>query len=154
MLNEEERREIEEEFRHYEDRQACCVEALKVIQKHRGWVSDQAIEDLVPVLGMTPAELDAVATFYPLIFRKPVGRHVIFVCDSVSCWVMGYEEVLEKLKARLGIPLGGTTGDRRFTLLPISCIGACDHAPAIMVDGELHGDMDPGKIEGILERYP
>ncbi len=153
MLTDEERREIEEALGSCGDRRGACVDALKVIQKHRGWVSDEAVNDLVPVLGMSAEEIDAVATFYPLIFRKPVGRHVIFVCDGVSCWVMGYEGLLAALTDRLGIAVGGTTEDRRFTLLPISCIGACDHAPAIMVDGDLYGDVSPESLGEILEKY-
>ena len=114
-----------------------------------GWVSDEDIRELAPLLGMTPDELDAVATFYPFIFRRPVGRHVIFVCDSVSCWVMGYESLLTRLKERLGIAMGETTPDGRFTLLPVSCIGACDRAPAMMIDRDLHVDLDPEKIDTI-----
>lgn len=153
MLTDEERREIDEAVGSYGHDRAACVDALKIIQKHRGWVSEEAIVDLVPVLGMTAEELDAVATFYPLIFRKPVGRHVIFVCDSVTCWVMGHEMLLQKLKHHLGISIGETTEDGRFTLLPVSCIGACDHAPAIMVDGELHRSVTPVTIGEILEKY-
>ena len=72
---------------------------------------------------------------------------MILVCDSVSCWVMGYEQVCEYLRDRLGIDLGETTADGRFTLLPVVCLGACDHAPAMMIDDELHGDLTPEKID-------
>ena len=78
------------------------------------------------MLGMSLADLESVATFYSLIFRKPVGRHVILLCDSVSCWIMGYETVRDHLRRRLGIDLGETTPDGRFTLLTIPCLGACD----------------------------
>ena len=98
-------------------------------------------------------DLDGVATFYNLIFRKPVGRHVVMVCDSVSCWIMGYERVRDQMSKRLGIKMGETTSDGRFTLLPIVCLGTCDHAPAMMVDGDLHRDLDPQKLDGILEKY-
>jgi NADH-quinone oxidoreductase subunit E len=102
---------------------------------------------------MSVEELDGVATFYNLVFRKPVGRHVMMVCDSVSCWLTGYEEVHKDITKRLGINFGETTADGRFTLLPIVCLGACDRAPAMMVDGNLHPDLDAQKIEGILEEY-
>ena len=102
---------------------------------------------------MTPDELDGVATFYNLIFRKPVGKHVILVCDSVSCWIMGYEEVRSHLLNRLGIQFGQTTGDGRFTLLPVPCLGACDQAPAMMVNDKLYGNLDPAKIDEILEAH-
>ena len=102
---------------------------------------------------MTPDELDSVATFYNLIFRKPVGRHVILICDSVSCWVMGYRGMEEHLKARLGIGFGETTADGRFTLLPNACLGVCERAPAMMIDEDLHTDLHPEKIDQILEKY-
>lgn len=154
MLTEEERREIEAELSHYEDRSAACLGAMKVVQRHRGYVSDESLHDLGELLGMTPAELDGVATFYNLIFRRPVGRHVILVCNSVSCWIMGYEDVKSHLTRLLGVDFGETTPDGRFTLLPIVCLGACDHAPAMMVDEDLHGDLTPEKLEAILASYP
>jgi NADH-quinone oxidoreductase subunit E len=154
MLTAQEIEEIEAEYPRYEQRQAVSVEALKIVQRHRGWVSDEALADVARLLEMDVAELDAVATFYNLIFRRPTGRHVILVCDSVSCWVMGGETVRERLEARLGIGLGETTADGRFTLLPVVCLGACHQAPAMMIDDDLHHDLDPAKIDAILETYP
>ena len=153
MLTESEKKEIEAEARHYDYKRAACVDALKIVQRHRGWVSDESLRDVEEYLGMTPDELDNVATFYNLIFRKPVGKHVILVCDSVSCWIMGYERVRQRLSERLGIGFGETTADERFTLLPIVCLGTCDHAPAIMIDGDLCRDVDPEKLDAILAQY-
>jgi NADH-quinone oxidoreductase subunit E len=154
MLTEQERSEIDELLRHNERPEGACVEALKVVQKHRGWVSDDAVADVAAALGRTADEVDAVATFYDKIYRRPVGRHVILVCDSISCWIMGAEGVLAQLKKRLGIGLGETTPDGRFTLLPNACLGACDHAPALMIDDNLHGDVTTANLDAILERYP
>ncbi len=137
----------------YPQKRAACIEALKVVQQHRGWVSDEALDDVAELLEMTPDELDGVATFYNLIFRKPVGRHVILICDSVSCWIMGYDNLRDHLKSRLGIDLGGTTPDGRFTLLPSVCLGACDHAPVMMIDDDLHLDLTPERIDQILAGY-
>lgn len=153
MLTEAEKKEIDAEARHYEYKRAACVDALKVVQRHRGWVSDESLRDVAEYLEMTPDELDNVATFYNLIFRKPVGKHVILVCDSVSCWIMGYERVRRRLTERLGIGFGETTADERFTLLPIVCLGTCDHAPAMMIDGDLCRDVDPEKLDAILAQY-
>jgi NADH-quinone oxidoreductase subunit E len=153
MLSQQERDEIEAEFSHYEKKRGVSVEAMKIVQRHRGWVSTQAIEEIAEFLEMTPDELDGVATFYNLIFRKPVGKHVILVCDSVSCWIMGYEVVRSHLLNRLGIQFGQTTADGRFTLLPVPCLGACDQAPAMMVDDKLYGNLDPAKIDEILETH-
>ena len=153
MLTPDETREIEEEVVHFPERRAGVPDALRIVQARRGWVSDEAVRDIAALLGTTADEVEGVATFYNLVFRRPVGRHVILVCDSVSCWLTGYEGLREHLKARLGIEPGGTTPDGRFTLLPIVCLGACDRAPAMLVDGELHGDLDPGKLDRILETY-
>ena len=153
MLSIEERREIEAELAHYPQKQAVCIEAMKIIQRHRGWVSDEAIKDLAALLEMTPDELDGVATFYNLIFRQPVGRHVILLCDSVTCWIMGYDRLRQHLTSRLGIQPGETSPDGRFTLLPIVCLGTCDHAPALMIDNDLHRDLDPTKLDAIVAKY-
>lgn len=153
MLAETERQEIMAEFQKYGQKQAACTEALKVVQKYRGWVSDESVQDIAEFLEMTPDEVDNVATFYNLIFRKPVGKHVILICDSVSCWIMGYDFVHEHLTSRLGIHAGETTADGQFTLLPIACLGACDHAPVMMVDNELYPDLDEEKIDEILNKY-
>ncbi len=153
MLTEEERQEIEADIPHYAQKQAICIDAMKIIQRHRGWVSDENLEDLAEFLGMTPDELDSVASFYNLIFRKPVGKHVILLCDSISCWIMGYERMRAHLKERLGVNLGETTDDQQFTLLPIVCLGTCDHAPAMMIDNDLHRDLDETKLDDVLAKY-
>jgi NADH-quinone oxidoreductase subunit E len=153
VLSPEERQEIEFELTRYPTKRAVCIDALKIVQRHRGWISDESLRDIAALLDMSVDELDGVATFYNLIFRKPVGRHVMMVCDSVSCWLTGYERVREELTKRMGIKLGETTADGRFTLLPIVCLGACDRAPVMMVDDDLHSNLDAQKIEGILERY-
>ena len=96
-------------------------------------------------------DLESIATFYSLIFRKPVGKHVILMCDSVSCWIMGCESVGDHLRRRLGIDLGQTTPDQRFTWLTIPCLGACDVAPAMMVDEVLCGPLTPELIDKIID---
>jgi len=153
MLSPEERKEIEAELAHYPRKAAVSIDAMRIVQKHRGWVSDENIRDIAEFLDVSPDELDGVATFYNLIYRKPVGRHVILVCNSVSCWILGYERLRQRLSQHLGIQLGDTTADGRFTLLPIVCLGACDHAPVLMVDGDLHRDLAPESVERILENY-
>jgi NADH-quinone oxidoreductase subunit E len=153
MLTDEEKRAIDAEARQYEQRRAAVAEALKIVQERRGWVSDEDVRDVADFLGMTPAEVDSIATFYSLIFRRPVGRHVILVCDGVSCWVTGCEPIREHLAARLGIGPGQTTPDGRFTLLPAACLGQCEKAPALMIDKDIHGNLTPEKVDEILARY-
>lgn len=153
MLSEEEKKEIEAHIAKAPKRNAASLEALSVVQKYRGWVSDETLRDVAEFLEMSPHELDSVATFYNLVFRKPVGRHVILVCDSISCWVMGYEKLTARLDQKLGIQWGETTADQRFTLLPIPCLGTCDHAPALMIDNDLHRDLSADQLDAILDRY-
>ena len=142
MLSAEELKEIEHELAHYEQPSAATIEALKIVQKHRGWVSDDAVKDIAAKLKTSAADVDSVATFYNLIFRKPVGRHVIFVCDSVSCFIMGEGNLRTKLEKRLSIKYGQTTADGRFTLLPIVCLGTCDRAPAMLIDKDTHRNLE------------
>ncbi len=146
-------KEIEAYFEHVPQKRNACIDALKVVQKYNRWVSDEALEELAPVLEMGVSEIDGVATFYNIIFREPVGRHVIFVCNSVSCWIMGYEELIEAIKKKLGLDLGETTEDDRFTLLPIVCLGACDSAPTILIDEDLHRDVKIEQLDDILDKY-
>jgi NADH-quinone oxidoreductase subunit E len=151
MLSEEERAEIEAEMAQFEQKRAACIEALKIVQRRRGWVSDEALRELAPILEMSPDELDNVATFYNLIFRHPVGEHVILICDSVSCWIMGYPRIREHIASRIGADLGGTSADGAFTFLPIPCLGACDTAPAMIVDETLYQHLDAQAVDRILE---
>ena len=105
------------------------------------------------LLGLGFAAVDGVATFYSLIFRQPVGRHVILVCDSSSCFLTGYETLKQALVEKLGVDYGATTADGRFTLLPVCCLGACDGAPALMIDGETFGPVTPEDLSDLLEGY-
>ena len=154
MLTNDEKREIDEAAALYPDRQAAAGDALLIAQRTRRWISDETLRDLAEYLAMTVEELDALATMFDLVFRRPVGRHVIRVCDSVSCYVAGYEGVLLHLSEALGIRAGETTADGRFTLIPTACLGACDLAPAMMVDEDLHGNLTAQRIDEVLERYP
>lgn len=153
MLTDDERREIEAEMTRYPTRQAVCVDALKIVQQHRGWVSDEGLQDIAALLGMTVDELDGVATFYNMIFRRPVGRHLVLVCNSVTCWMLGADRLSDRIAAAIGSRAGDTTADGRFTLLPIVCLGACDRAPALMIDDELHANVDPAAVDELLARY-
>lgn len=153
MLSSEEIKEIEHAIKLVPHKKAASVEALKVVQEHRRWVSDESLRDVAKFLDMSPEELDSVATFYNMIFRKEVGRHVILVCDSISCWVMGYENLRDQLFNRLGIKYGETTPDGLFTVLPNVCLGTCDCAPALMIDHDLYRNVKVEQLDEILMKY-
>jgi NADH-quinone oxidoreductase subunit E len=152
-LSDDERRELEAVVTHYPDRRAAAASVLKAVQTRRRWLSDEAMADAGEFLGMSVEELDSLATFGNMLFRRPVGRHIVLVCDSFACWALGYAELLEALEQELGVGMGETTPDDRFTLLPIVCLGACDRGPAIMVDADLHGPLTPADVPGVLRRY-
>ncbi len=151
MLNVEEKQEIDRELRQYEHKQGACIDALRVLQKHRGWISDDAMNDIAEYLDLSLDAIEGIATFYNGIYRKPVGRHIILLCDSVSCWIKGCDALRNQIKKELNIELGETTADHEFTLLPVQCLGACDHAPAIMIDDDLFGDCRPDSVGEILD---
>jgi NADH-quinone oxidoreductase subunit E len=153
LLTTEDVRALNEVISRYEEKRAACIEALKLVQQRYGWVSDGQLGELASRLEMTRSELDGVATFYNLVFRRAVGRHVIMLCDSVSCWLMGHRDLATYLQERLGISPGETTPDGRFTLLPIVCLGHCDHAPAMMIGDDLHGDLDRDRLASLLMAY-
>ena len=153
MLTAEEKTEIEKAISMMPVRKSACIEALKVVEHHRRWISDESLRDVAVYMNMTPEELDSVATFYNLLFRRPVGRHVILICDSISCWVMGYDRIRDHLVKTLGIKYGETTPDDRLTLLPNCCLGTCDTAPALMIDRDLYQNVTIEQLDAILEKY-
>lgn len=153
ILSAAEQAAIEHEMHHYEDPRAASIEALKIVQKARGWVPDGAADAIGEILGIPASDVEGVATFYSQIFRQPVGRHIIRVCDSMTCYVGGHESVVAEMHKQLGIGLGETTSDSRFTLLPVCCLGNCDKAPAVMIDDDTFGDVQPDGVAKLLEPY-
>lgn len=152
-LSDDERREIEAALPHYPDRRAAAATAMRIVQRRRRWLSDEVLADLGGYLGMSVEDLDSLATFANMLFRRPVGRHIVLVCDSFACWSLGYAELRAAIQTQLGVGLGETTSDGRFTLLPIVCLGACDRGPALIVDADLHGPVAPPEVGAILEAY-
>jgi NADH-quinone oxidoreductase subunit E len=152
-LHAEEREAIAHVRTHFPDARAASIDALRIVQKRRGWVPDEAIEGIAEVLGIPASDIEGVATFYSRIFRQPVGRHVIFVCDSIACFLTDYQSVLDAISKQLGITMGQTTKDGRFTLLPICCLGNCDKGPSIMIDDDTVGPVSVADVPALLEHY-
>jgi NADH-quinone oxidoreductase subunit E len=126
------------------------MDIIFLLQDRFGYLSDPLLEEVAALVGMTPLEVEEIATFYEFIYRKPVGSHVVHVCDGVVCWIHEHESVLDYLRIKLGIDYGQTTADGRFTLLPTCCLGYCDRAPAMMIDRKLYGRLTPERIDQIL----
>jgi len=127
------------------------IDVLRAIQDRNGWVTDEGVELAASILGLSPLQVEEIATFYDKIYRSPVGRRVIHVCDSICCWSRGGEEVYGYLRQKLGLEPGETTADGLFTLLPTCCLGACGEAPAMMIGLTTYGNLTPQKIDAILE---
>jgi NADH-quinone oxidoreductase subunit E len=152
-LREYEIREIESLRERYPVKQALIIDALMIVQKRSGWISDELIKSLADFLDFSVEEIDSVATFYNLIFRKPVGKHKILICSSLCCWLNGSDLISENLKKILGIEFGGTTSDGQFTLIPIQCLGMCDKSPAMMIDEDSFGCLKVNNLTDILESF-
>ena len=131
---------------------AAMLEALRMIQQAEGWVCDARLAAAAALLGVTTAELDSLATFYSMIFRRPVGERLILLCDGAVCHLNGADAVRDAVEARLGIGPGGTTADGRYTLLNIACVGGCDRAPAAVLgrNRTLAGPVSPDDIDALL----
>ena len=152
-LTEEELREIEHEMELYPDKKAVGLEALKIVQKHQGWVSDESMQAISKFLEIPVSDLESVATFFNLVYRQPVGENVILFCNSVSCWVMGCESIKSHINEKLGIDFGQTSEDGKFTFLPVPCLGDCDKAPVMMVGDNLHRNLTRDKIDELISTY-
>jgi NADH-quinone oxidoreductase subunit E len=152
MISEALKTELRARITHAVTNREAAVDVLKTLQSHYGWLTDEAMEEAAELLAMTPLQLDELATFYEMLYRRPVGKRVIHVCDSISCWALGGESLLQHLSDQLGIPPGETTSDGMFTLLPCCCLGNCGEAPTLMIGDTLYGKVTPELATQILER--
>ncbi|MGM8886446.1 NADH-quinone oxidoreductase subunit NuoE [Psychrobacter sp. 1U2] len=144
---------IHDFMHHYPQARSASLDALKIVQKRNGWVDDAQVNAIANILEIPVTDIEGVATFYNRIYRQPVGRHVILICDSVSCYLTGYEALSTAFRAELGIEYGQTTADGRFTILPICCLGNCDKGPAVLIDEDTYGPVQPDEVAQLLELY-
>ncbi|HAA03881.1 MAG TPA: NADH-quinone oxidoreductase subunit NuoE [Syntrophobacteraceae bacterium] len=151
MLPEDVKTSLERMIANADRPQQAAVDAIFAVQERFGYLSDELLEETARLLRMTPLELEEIATFYEFIFRRPVGKYVLHVCDGLVCWIQEHQTVLDYLREKLGIGLGETTPDMRFTLLPTSCLGYCDRAPALMVNRKVYGELTPERLDRLLE---
>jgi len=151
MPNEELHRTLKKMIAQSDHPRELAVEVMYHLQHHYGWLNDEALREGAELLGLSPLELEELATFYDFIYREPVGRFVIHVCDSVVCWMLKGESVLAYLCRILKIAPGETTEDGLFTVVPTACLGYCNHAPAMLINGQFFGPLKEGEIDKILE---
>ncbi|QJC28773.1 NADH-quinone oxidoreductase subunit NuoE [Enterobacteriaceae endosymbiont of Plateumaris consimilis] len=153
ILNRKDLKIINKIKSHYEHSHAASIEVLIYLQKQYGWISDDIIYIVAKLLNISPAEIDSIATFYSQIFRYPVGKYIIKYCDSVVCYITGYEKILKIIKHKLKIIPGETTVNGLFTLLPICCLGLCDKSPSIMINNQIYTSVSKNDINQILDKY-
>ncbi|GJL72305.1 MAG: NADH-quinone oxidoreductase subunit E [Nitrosomonas sp.] len=132
------------------ERRAAAVPIMQALQKERGYLNDAAIEEVAHLTGLSTTEVEELATFYTLIYRYPVGRHVVQICDSVCCSIRGADELLVAAEKYSGVPLGAVTPNGALSVLPSICLGLCDRAPAALVDGEGLGPLNKVGLEALL----
>jgi len=135
----------------FPNRQAMTLPVLHAIQEKHGWIPYQAIEEAGEFLGLAASEVLDTATFYEEFFLQPKGRYTIWVCQSLSCEIMGEGGLVERVKDKLGIEVGETTDDGKFTLMKVECLGSCGTAPCALVNETLHENLTAENFEKILE---
>jgi NADH-quinone oxidoreductase subunit E len=150
----EARERIERILARYPTKQAALLPILWVAQETWGWISREAAEEVARIVEVPPAHVSGVLTFYTMYNLAPVGRHLLQFCTSISCHLAGAGDLLEHCRRRLGIDMGQTTPDGRFTLTEVECIAGCDRAPSMMVNDAYHEPMDAPKLDALLERLP
>jgi NADH-quinone oxidoreductase subunit E len=150
-LTDQMKKKIEEIVSHYENKEAALLPVLHLVQREIGFISSQEEKQVADLLGIRPIKVREVVTFYTMINREPLGRYHIQVCSNISCSLLGAESLIEHLKGKLGIEIGETTQDKKFTLSTVECLGACEQAPCMMINFDYYGNLDKEKIDEILD---
>ena len=152
MIPQELKMSLEKQVKGVEHPRELAVDVMFAIQEHYGYLTNEGVNEAAQLLEMSPVEVEQLATFYTFIYREPVGKFVIHICDSVICWMDGYDSIKEYLCKKLGIRMGETTPDGLFSLLPVCCIGYCDRSPAMLINRKAYGNLTFEKIDEILEK--
>ena len=151
-LDDQLKAELESEvLSRYPTRSAATLPVLHALQHKHGWLPLQALEEAAAFLDVPAAQMLDTASFYDDFWLEPKGKYVIWVCQSLTCELMGAGEILTQLKRKLGVEPGQTTADGRFTLMVVECLGSCGTAPSALVDDVLHENLTPENMERILD---
>ena len=152
LIDAQMRSEIDAIVARYPVKRAAIMPVLWLAQQKHGWLSVEVQQAVADVMGLPLAWVAGVATFYTMYYKKPVGRHHVQVCTNVSCLLRGAEEIVECISDKLGIGLGETTPDRKFTLDEVECLGSCGTAPMMQVNDDYHENLDPRSTLELIER--
>jgi len=151
-LSPDREKHVEEILSRYPNRQAACIPVLHVCQEQNGWISDEIVEWVAARLGLSSAHVKGVVTFYTLFNKEPVGKHQVWVCQTLSCALRGSEEILHHCEKRLGIHVGHTTKDGKVTLRTAECLASCGTAPMMQVDKDYYENLTTAEVDRILDR--
>ena len=147
------KKQLEEEvLPRYDTRMAATMPALHLVQDTHGWLPHQAMEEIAEFLGLAASHVLDTATFYEEYWLKPHGKYVIWVCQSLSCEIMGQPKLIDKIKGHLGIEVGETTDDGRITLMDVECLGSCGTAPCALVNHRLHENINAENFQAVLDK--
>jgi NADH-quinone oxidoreductase E subunit len=152
MISQEARDRMRAVAARYPSARSAMLPALHIAQDEEGYVTPEGVEAVAEALDVRPDEVDMVVSFYSMYFRKPVGRHVVKVCTSISCYLRGCDALLEHLEERLGVRRGETTPDGEFTLLPIECLASCGTAPVLQVNDAFVENVTLERADALVER--
>jgi NADH-quinone oxidoreductase subunit E len=152
MFSDQQLQRIQDLTARYQKPQSVVLEALWMWQETHGWISEEGMREVARVLDLPVHHVFGVVTFYTMFNRAPVGRHKIEVCTNVSCMLRGSDRVVRHLEKRLGVPVGGTTPDGKFTLVEAECLGSCGTAPMMQIGDEYYENLDEAKVDTILSR--
>jgi NADH-quinone oxidoreductase subunit E len=136
----------------YPNRQAACIPVLHLCQEQEGWVSEGVVRWVADRLGLSTAQVQGVATFYTLFNKEPVGKHQVWVCQTLSCALAGSDRLLHHCEKRLGIHAGETTKDGKVTLRTAECLASCGTAPMMQVNRDYHENLTIEQVDAILDR--
>jgi len=138
----------------YPAKQAALLPVLHLVQNELGHITMDDERSVAGILGIPAMSVHEVVSFYSMFRRAPIGRYHLQVCTNVSCALAGGGRLVEHLKSKLGIKLGETTPDGKFTLTGVECLGACEQAPCLMVNFDYHGNLDSAGLDALLEGLP
>jgi len=138
-------------LKRYPNKQAALLPALHLVQSEVGYVSKEAMDFVAGLLALSPTYVHSVASFYTMFYKEKMGKYVIQVCRTLPCALCGSETILEYLKGKLGIEVGETTPDGKFSLVSVECLASCGTAPVIQINEDYYEGLNPEKVERILE---
>lgn len=152
MISDGTKKRFDDLVKRYPEKRSALIPILHEVQAEVGYLSPGAIEWVAAYLGLSPADVMSVASFYDMLNLEPVGKHMIYVCQNLSCALLGAEAVIRHLESRLGIRMGETTPDGLITLKRMECLASCGTAPAIQIDGIYYERMTTQKLDELLDR--